>query len=145
MTTHPEVVVGQELFLGDLMPESDTVTHYRLVWIRPDTRLALRLSDQTPGIAVDSPVRFDRRPEPDAVLIFWGDIAADEARLTLGEYLPYPPADGVPVASNPDPVNQIPHQRDFLNHCCTFAHELLTDFHPHAPAPASRRLVERRA
>ena len=32
-----------------------------------------------------------------------------------------------------DPVNQIPYQQDFLNHCCTFAHELLTDFHPHAP------------
>ena len=30
-------------------------------------------------------------------------------------------------------VNQVPFERDFLNHCCTFAHELLTDFHPHAP------------
>ena len=31
------------------------------------------------------------------------------------------------------PVNQVPYERDFLNHACTFAHELLTDFHPHAP------------
>ena len=31
------------------------------------------------------------------------------------------------------PVNQVPYEQDFLNHCCTFAHELLTDFHPHAP------------
>ena len=31
------------------------------------------------------------------------------------------------------PPNQIPHQRAFLNHCCTFAHEVAgTDFHPHA-------------
>ena len=27
----------------------------------------------------------------------------------------------------------MPYEQDFLNHCCTFAHELLTDFHPHAP------------
>ena len=32
-----------------------------------------------------------------------------------------------------NPVNQVPYERDFLNHACTFAHELLTDFHPHAP------------
>ena len=31
------------------------------------------------------------------------------------------------------PVNQVPYERDFLNHCCTFAHEVLADFHPHAP------------
>ena len=27
----------------------------------------------------------------------------------------------------------MPYERDFLNHCCTFAHEVLTDFHPDAP------------
>ena len=30
-------------------------------------------------------------------------------------------------------MNQVPYERDFLNHACTFAHELLADFHPHAP------------
>ena len=30
-------------------------------------------------------------------------------------------------------VNQVPFERNFLQHCCTFAHEVLSDFHPHAP------------
>ena len=132
MTTHSEVVLGQKLFLGDVMPESDTVSHYQLVWILPDTRLIVGRADQTPGIAVDQ--RFDVRPEePDAVLIFWGAITDGGARVSLGgEYLPYTPADGIPVSSDPNPVNQIPHQRDFLNHCCTFAHEVLSGHEPHA-------------
>ena len=50
-----------------------------------------------------------------------------------GWYLPYPPADGIAIVPVPAPVNQVPYEQDFLNHCCTFAHELLTDFHPHAP------------
>ena len=32
-----------------------------------------------------------------------------------------------------EPVNQVLALREFLKHCCTFAHELLTDFHPAAP------------
>ena len=50
-----------------------------------------------------------------------------------GWYLPYPPADGIATVPTEAPVNQVPYEQDFLNHCCTFAHELLTDFHPHAP------------
>ena len=50
-----------------------------------------------------------------------------------GWYLPYPPADGIAIVPTEAPVNQVPYERDFLNHACTFAHELLADFHPHAP------------
>ena len=50
-----------------------------------------------------------------------------------GWYLPYPTGDETttpfPVE---DPPNQIPHQQDFLNHACTFAHELLVDHQPHS-------------
>ena len=49
------------------------------------------------------------------------------------KFLPYPPADNIATVPVDDPVNQIPYQQDFFQHCCTFAHELLTDFHPHAP------------
>ena len=42
------------------------------------------------------------------------------------------PADGVAIAPVEDPPNQIPYLRSFLNHCCTFAHELLVDHQPHA-------------
>ena len=46
--------------------------------------------------------------------------------------MPYPLADGIAAPPVDEPPNQIPHQQDFLNHCCTFAHELLTDHQPHA-------------
>ena len=49
-----------------------------------------------------------------------------------GWYLPYPPADGIAIAPVEDPPNQIPYLRSFLNHCCTFAHELLVDHQPHS-------------
>ena len=41
--------------------------------------------------------------------------------------------DGVAIAGSVEPANQVPYQREFFQHCCTFAHELLVDFHPHAP------------
>ena len=35
-----------------------------------------------------------------------------------GWYLPYPPADGIAIpATTEAPVNQVPYERDFLNHC----------------------------
>ena len=38
----------------------------------------------------------------------------------------------VAIAPVEDPPNQIPYLRTFLNHCCTFAHELLVDHQPHS-------------
>ena len=34
-----------------------------------------------------------------------------------GWYLPYPPADGIASVPTEAPVNQVPYERDFLNHC----------------------------
>ena len=73
-------------------------------------------------------------------LVFWGpgDLPGIHAtRSTMphanGWYLPYPPADGIAIVPTEAPVNQVPYEKDFLNHACTFAHEVLADFHPHAP------------
>ena len=54
------------------------------------------------------------------------------AAANNGWYLPYPPDDGIPIAPVENPTNHIPYYDAFLQHCCTFAHELLTDFKPHA-------------
>ena len=72
-------------------------------------------------------------------LVLWGASAG--VGLTThfhnaarnGWYLPYPPADGIAIAPVENPPNQIPFLRAFLNHCCTFAHELLTNHEPHSP------------
>ena len=71
-------------------------------------------------------------------IVFWGP-ESNAIHNPLGQavrdgwYLPYPPADGIAIVPTEAPVNQVPFEQDFLNHACTFAHELLTDFHPHAP------------
>ena len=70
--------------------------------------------------------------------MFWGADASGYQRLLTaavdnGWYLPYPPLDGIRIPPTEEPVNQIPYQQSFLQHCCTFAHEVLSDFHPHAP------------
>ena len=71
--------------------------------------------------------------------VFWGphdssDLATKlSAGARLGWYLPYPPEDGIAIVPVEAVVNQVPFERNFLNHCCTFAHEVLSDFHPHAP------------
>ena len=85
-------------------------------------------------------VRADKleRAEGDP-LVLWGATAEVNLSTPLsngivydGWYLPYPPADGIAIAPVEDPPNQIPYLRAFLNHCCTFAHELLVDHQPHA-------------
>ena len=71
-------------------------------------------------------------------LVLWGASAGVGLSTPLslaardGWYLPYPPADGIAIAPVEDPPNQIPYLRAFLNHCCTFAHELLVDHQPHS-------------
>ena len=67
-----------------------------------------------------------------SVVVFWG-LVTQSAGTGRGSYLPYPPLDGIPITATRAPVNQVPYLREFLRHCCTFAHEILTDFHPHAP------------
>lgn len=54
-------------------------------------------------------------------------------------YLPYAPADGIAIPPVQEHVNNVPDAQNFISHCTTFAHELLTDFHPHAP---SLRMVD---
>ena len=56
----------------------------------------------------------------------WEIIGVASEFIQPGDFYAY---DG---SGSHEPVNQIPHQQDFLNHCCTFAHELLVDHQPHS-------------
>lgn len=58
--------------------------------------------------------------------IHWGPMNSP-VYLSLwrnGSYLPYPPADGIPIPTVDTPVNQVPYSLPFLKHTCTFAHEI---------------------
>ena len=68
--------------------------------------------------------------------MFWGEwdfrFSDRIAALAGTHFMPYPAADGIATEPVDVPPNQIPHQQDFLNHCCTFAHEVLSDHEPNA-------------
>ena len=49
--------------------------------------------------------------------------------IKVGEYLPYPPADGIGIPSTPDPVNQIPYLAEWWPHVGRAAHGFDTIFH----------------
>ena len=87
------------------------------------------------SLAIDGSRRvLDVAPLPSVPTAFltatnrrWDVVGLAQERIEDGQYYAYNGTKSL------EPVNQIPYQQAFLNHCCTFAHELLTDFHPHAP------------
>ena len=66
---------------------------------------------------------------PGEVLIYWGNASYSEAPLTRGEYLPYPPFDGIPIRSSVDPVNQFAVGPKWQNILSRFAHDVMA-FNP---------------
>ena len=125
--------------LGQLVtPETDVTVdeNYEIVVLDSDgSRRVLARHHFSPTITVPRVLEV-YGPTP---IVFWGPGALPGIHSALnhaereGWYLPYPPADGIAIVPTEAPVNQVPYERDFLNHACTFAHEVLADFHPHAP------------
>ena len=79
---------------------------------------------------------IDLAPNDTAVLVYWGLVDASKIRrawvlanISLTLLLTASRC----ISASAEPVNQVPYNREFLKHCCTFAHEVLSDFHPHAP------------
>ena len=122
--------------LGDTVPIDvtgldESIGGIRLVWIDSGSRLIYATGESRNGAVHQSLI--DRRPNDTAILVHWGLVTVQGIRTVAGQYLPYPPADGIPITNSPDPTNQVPHLREFLKHCCTFAHEVLSAHEPHAP------------
>ena len=133
-------------YLGQLVavsPDTELDQSYITVILDPDgSRQIHRSSFTLPGETWATLVESFERVLPDNPVVLWGPASGPGAAeldsalgmaVRSGWYLPYPPADGIPTFPVEDSPNQIPHQQDFLNHACTFSHELLTDFHPAAP------------
>ena len=127
--------------LLQIIPEAEFDQDYILVNLDPDgSRRILRSSIANSGQDWVELVERFQRVFPSVPVVLWGPLTGNSdlrnALLradNLGQYLPYPAADGIATFPVDDEVNQIPYQQDFVNHCCTFAHELLTDLQAHAP------------
>ena len=57
------------------------------------------------------------------------DSVLSGTTLRRGQYLPYPPDDGIGIPSTPDPVNQIPYLAEWWPHVGRAAHGFDTIFH----------------
>ena len=136
MTTQaPAPTLGQFIDADTVV---DLPVNYYVARLTPDG--ARRVVDYTVALSFytleDALERLLAWAEGDPI-VFWGTFDRDlQTALNRapenGWYLPYPPTDGIAILPVEDPPNQIPHQQDFLNHCCTFAHELLVDHQPHS-------------
>ena len=119
--------------LGDVITSASVLpdVHFYAAWICPDDRRIVETGRASS--ATDFMNHLADPPTDDAVLIYWGIAGGRGPDISVGRYLPYPPLDGVAIHAALEPVNQVPHLREFLKHSCTFAHEILTAHSPHAP------------
>ena len=121
-----------------MVPIPDVGGVYRTHLLVQVDKLARKIRDfvsKSPGSTLQQ-----RQLPPDGyVWLYWGpshdengmEITNDATTIIRGDYLPYPPANGVSVNSSPDVVNQFaagPKWRDILSR---FAHDVMA-FNPNS-------------
>ena len=110
--------------LGIFPPEG--TVDFGIIVVNQKTREIFDLwGNPTDHVHVFSP---DRRG-PGQVLIYWSTFASSVTPVRRGEYLPYPPLDGIPIRSVPDPVNQFAIGPKWKNILSRFAHDVMA-FNP---------------
>ena len=65
------------------------------------------------------------------MLIYWSTFSGTDTPVVRGEYLPYPPLDGIPIRSSPVAVNQFSIGPKWLNILSRFAHDVMV-FNPNS-------------
>ena len=87
--------------------------------------------------------RWDNDP-----IMFWGEYDARlEQEIDRGvgtQFMPYPPADGVPVPPVDDPVNQVPYLTRFQRNAAVSAHDLQVTLRYRCDAERHRRRLQHR-
>ena len=122
-------IVVQGQLLGFLPGDDGTglpSAHHLVAYMDPLSRRIRGQEVPRSGKGVPDRKLFD--PRAGEVLVYWGQAS----RLNIirsGEYLPYPPLDGISIPSSPEPVNPYgvgPKWQDILSR---FAHDVMA-FNP---------------
>ena len=84
------------------------------------------------ALASENPVPSAERRvvEPWQHMVYWGKAFANVSIRGSGQFLPYPPDDGIPISTTLDPVNPYGIGPQWLNVLSRFAHDLM-EFNPH--------------
>ena len=139
MTTTPvRPALGSEVAVGQVMVqipgESPHRKTHRIVLVDKITRKIKDRAYVPSNDALYAPLHTE---PPGYVWLYWGADYDEHGvyvpglvdRMGIGEYLPYPPADGIQINSSPDPVNQVPHGTKWLDILSRFAHDVMA-FNP---------------
>ena len=137
-TTNPplgsEVVAGQQLGTvpGDPGQGLQNRRNHRVMLVDSVTRLVVDKAGPRSGVTMAA----SAVAPPGQLYVYWGsgwqpngDTWPHDLHVTRGEYLPYPPADGIPIASSPEPVNQFAVGPKWRNVLSRFAHDVMA-FNP---------------
>ena len=135
MTTEPvqTPAVGEEVFGGQNLgtiagdPGQGLVDRkfHRVITIDLDTRRIRGFAGPRSGDDMSSTEWYNLKPGQ--ILVYWGSDWGISLNAT--HYLPYPPLDGIPTVSSPDPVNPLPHGKKWRDILSRFAHDVVT-FNP---------------
>ena len=143
-TPQPRPALGSEFSMTQVtvpIPGDGSVSRkHRIILVENLTRNIKNKALLLPGNTLSSTRHI---APPGCVWLYWGsdyDENGDQIPNPLtvidrGHYLPYPPADGVPINSSLDPVNQHvigPKWKDILSR---FAHDVMA-FNPQLEPPS---------
>ena len=136
-TTQPRPALGSEVSIGQVMvpiPGDSRRGHY-IVLVDETTR---KIMDRVALTATDVLYAPRHVPPSGQKWLYWGanwDENGDHIpgfdTTDIGHYLPYPPADGIPINSLPEPVNQFAVGPKWLDILSRFAHDVM-DFNPNS-------------
>ena len=119
--------LGTVLELGDSLGADPLPGRgHGIIVVEKGTRLIVDLTTSSGDTVV--PFHTNQRG-PGQELIYWGFYAGNVTPVVRKEYLPYPPADGIPISSVPDPVNQNAVGLKWRNVLSQFAHDVMA-FNP---------------
>ena len=96
-----EVFPNQDLGVTDRHPDGG----FKICVVDEHTRMINDIISPPSGSGMPDE-EYSRNAEPGEKMLFWGVSVLGGARIQHGEYLPYPPLDGVRIPTSPDPVNQ---------------------------------------
>ena len=117
-------------FLGQFITETTEVTAavhgHRVVQLDPDGSRRIVARHVSGGTAETWAEQRERLLGIGQPMVFWGLLQHPGISTTMlpGRYLPYPPADGIPIPAIEEPVNQVPFLIPYREHAARYAHQL---------------------
>ena len=123
MTMTSSIPALGTILTADTVVAADSPTFYILeLALDGSRRIEARTVRDGPSWVRDKDILLERY----RMMVVWGPSGGPDRLhtndLTIGDYLPYPPADGVAIPAQYEPVNQYGYLPEWRAHVATFCH-----------------------